>query len=173
MPERADLPWEIERCNAYYKDPARRAWALVAFMFEHEAHKVLSDGTTQQRQVDGNGRLLFGANELNKQLVRAGAGYGGYRHVGAAGISRSDVIRAMAADAEREGWITRARYRYGGLYNYALTEAGRNFYRSTIKPQRDAFLGADVKITKLASNAGDAHVAKVPATRPPKHQKSV
>ena len=49
MAERADLSSEIERCNAYYKDPARRAWALVAFMFEHEAHIVFSDGTTQQR----------------------------------------------------------------------------------------------------------------------------
>ncbi len=103
--------------------------------------KILPDGTTRQRQIDGNGRLLFRATELNKQLIRAHAGYGGYHHAGAAGVSRTDVIRAMVADAEREGWITRARYRYGGLYNYALTEAGRNFYRSAIKPQRDAFLG--------------------------------
>ena len=61
-----------------------------------------------KRQVDGDGRLLFRAAELNKQLLRAGAGYGGCRHVGAAGNSRSDVIRAMAAEAESEGWITRA-----------------------------------------------------------------
>ena len=46
----------------------------------------------------------------------------------------------MTKDAEREGWITRERDRHGGRYKYALKEAGRDIYRNTIKPQRDAFV---------------------------------
>ena len=155
----AELAWEIEGRNEYYKEPARRAWALVAFMFEHEAYKVMPDGTTQPRESDENGRPVFRAIELNRQLLRAGAGYGGYHHAGAAGVSRTDLIKAMAADAEREGWVSRTRYRYGAIYQYTLTEAGRNYYRRAIKPQRDAFLEEYTKLKKAPSGMAAPHVA--------------
>ena len=80
---------------------------------------------------------------------------------GAAGISRTDVIKAMAAEAEREGWITRERERYGGVYNYALTEDGRNVYRGAIKPQRDAFVEDCLK-AREATSAPSALDSAVP-----------
>ena len=135
MPRRVKLSLETEARNAYYRDPGRRAWALVAFMVEHEKYKIEPDGTRHERESDKNGRLVFRGKELHKQLVATSAGYGGYFHPRAAGNSRTNVIHAMAAEAEREGWITRERDRYGGTYNYALTENGRDFCRS---PHRTA-----------------------------------
>ena len=140
MARRVKLSLETEARNAFYRDPGRRAWALVAFMVEHEKYKIAPDGTRQQRHRDGTGRLVFRADELNNQVLAARAGYGGYYHPGAAGNSRTNVIQAMAAEAVREGWITRERDRYGGVYNYALTEEGRNVYRGRIEPQRNRFV---------------------------------
>ncbi len=123
MAKRPDLPLETEARNAYYQDPGRRAWALVAFMVEHAEYTVGPDGTKHKRQSKMKGRMVFLAAELNNQVLRVSAGYGGYHHAGAAGISRTNVIRAMAAEAERNGWITRERDRYGGVYNYCAHRA--------------------------------------------------
>jgi hypothetical protein len=140
MPQRLLLPLETQARNAFFENLHRRAWALVAFMVEHEEFKVGPGGIKQERCRDRMGRRVFRGGELNKQLLPVSAGFGGCSHPAAAGISRTDVIRAMAREAEREGWIKRDRDRCGGVPNYALTEAGRSVYQNIIAPQRDAFV---------------------------------
>ena len=161
MARRVELPLETEARNAYYKDPARRAWALVAFMVEHEKDTVERRGTRQERQRDGNGRLVFRMTELSRQFLVPSAGYGGYYHPEPAANSRSDVIKAMAKEAEAEGWINRERERYGGVSNYALTETGRHVYRNTIRPRRDAFVKAYVQVPKPTLDRPAVTFAKV------------
>ena len=85
-------------------------------------------------------------------MIAATAGYGGYYHPRASSSSRTNLLQAMASEAEREGWITRERDKYGGLYNYALTEGGRNFYRETIEPHRDAFVKNYLKAKQSLSD---------------------
>ena len=163
---------ETEARNAYYKDPGRRAWALIAFMVEHEEYKVAPDATIGQRQSDTKGRLIFRATELHKQLLASSAGYGGYYHPGAAGSSRTNVIQAMTDEAERQGWVTRERERYGGVYNYALTAKGREAYRDAIKPQRDTFVESYLKTKKTASKTAALHSVTVQATNKPRGKES-
>jgi hypothetical protein len=152
MPKRVNLPLETLARNEFYENVGRRAWALVAFMVEHEQFKVGPDGTNQRRHADSKGRKVFLAEELNKQVLPPKAGYGGYCHPAAAGISRTSVIRALAEEAERERWITRQRDRYGGVFNYALTEEGKSIYRNRIEPERDAFIKEYLKTRQVKSN---------------------
>ncbi len=151
MPKRVNLPLEMLARNIFYENVRRRAWALVAFMVEHEEFKIGPDGARQKRCADSKGRKAFRGEELNKQLLPPKAGYGGYCHPSAAGISRTNVIRALAAEAEREGWISRERERYGGVFNYALTDQGRSMYRNRIEPERDAFIREYLKSRNVTS----------------------
>jgi hypothetical protein len=153
MASRPKLPIETEARNAYFRDDGHRAWALVAFMVEHEYDDVELAGATQKRPRDAAGRPVFRGTELSRQLFPAGAGYGGYYAPAGAGSSRTDLLRMMAAKAEQAGWITRERQRYGGFFKYALTMEGRNLYRDTIKPERAAFVESYVITTIRAVNA--------------------
>jgi DNA-binding MarR family transcriptional regulator len=144
MATRIDLPLEIVARNIFYKNRRRRAWALVAYMVEHEGFKGERVGTEQDRYGVRERTRVFRAYELNQCVLPPRAGYGGYSHPWAAGLGRTNVIRALAGDAEQEGWITRERDRYGGVHKYSLTEAGRELYRKMIKPQRDAFVAEHV-----------------------------
>ena len=159
MPKRLLLPPETQARNAFFESLHRRAWALVAFMVEHEEVEVGPGGVKQERCRDRLGRRVFRGGELNKHLLPVRAGFGGYAHPAAAGISRTDVVRAMAREAEREGWITRDRDRCGGVPNYAVTEEGRSTYQNIIEPQRDAF----VKDYLKARNAPSGKAAPRPA----------
>ena len=140
MATRIDLPLEIVARNMFYQNPRRRAWALVAYMVEHEEFNGEPVGTEQDQDGARKVARVFRAAELNRCVLPPRAGYGGYSHPWAAGMSRTNVIRALAGDAELEGWITRERDRYGGVYRYSLTETGRDIYRTKIKPQWDAFV---------------------------------
>jgi hypothetical protein len=151
MPKRVNLPLETLARNVFYENVRRRAWALVAFMVEHEEFKIGTAGAKQKRCADSKGRKVFRGEELNKQVLPPKAGYGGYCHPSAAGISRTSVIRALAAEAEREGWISRERERYGGVFNYALTEQGRSIYRNRIEPERDVFIREQLKSKNVTS----------------------
>ncbi len=165
MPKRVNLPLETLARNEFYESVGRRAWALVAFMVEHEQFKVGPDGTKQRRHSDSKGSKAFRAEELNKQVLPPEAGYGGYCHPAAAGISRTSVIRALAAEAEREGWITRQRERYGGVFNYALTEGGRSIYRDRIAPERDAFIKEYLKAKNVTSDKDPLRRGVTPVKR--------
>jgi hypothetical protein len=140
MTKRAGTALETDACNAFYKDDGRRAWALVAFMVEHEEQVVEPDGTMLPRQRESNGRAFFRASELCEHMIPLRAGFGGYHHPRAPSNNRAQLLKEMAKDAEREGWISRERARYGGTYNYALTQGGRELYQETIAPQREAFV---------------------------------
>jgi DNA-binding MarR family transcriptional regulator len=153
MPTRIDLPLEIVARNNFYKNDRRRAWALVAYMVEHEELEDERAGTEQDRNGAREQPRVFRGYELNQCVLPPRAGYGGYSHPGAAGLGRTNVIRALTGDAEREGWITRERDRYGGVQKYALTEAGREIYRKMIKPQRDAFVAAHISAATAPTGA--------------------
>jgi hypothetical protein len=140
MTKRAGTALETDACNAFYKDDGRRPWALVAFMVEHEEQVVEPDGTMLPRQRESNGGAFFRASELCEHMIPLRAGFGGYHHPRAPSNNRAQLLKEMAKDAEREGWISREQDRHGGIYKYALTEGGRNVYREMIAPQRDAFV---------------------------------
>ena len=53
------------------------------------------------------------------------AGFGGYHHPRAPSNNRAQLLKEMAKDAEREGWISREQHRHGGIYKYALTDCGQ------------------------------------------------
>jgi hypothetical protein len=165
MPKRVNLPLETLARNEFYETVERRAWALVAFMVEHEEFKVGPEGTKQKRNEDSKGRKAFLAEELNKQVLPPKAGYGGYCHPSAAGISRTSVIRALTAEAERERWITRQRDRYGGVFNYALTDEGKSIYRNRIEPERDAFVREYLKAKNVRSDLDPARRGVTPVKR--------
>lgn len=145
MTKRAGTALDTDACNAFYKDDGRRAWALVAFMVEHEEQVVEPDGTMLPRQRESNGQVFFRAGELCEHMIPPCAGFGGYHHPRAPSNNRAQLLKEMAKDAEREGWISREQDRHGGIYKYALTEGGRNVYREMIAPQRDAFVENDLK----------------------------
>jgi hypothetical protein len=144
MATKIDLPLEIVARNAFYQDPRRRAWALVAYMVEHEEFEGEPVGTEPHHDGARMVPRVFRAAELHRCVLPPKAGYGGYGHPWAAGMGRTNVIRALTGAAELEGWITRERARYGGVFRYTLTETGRDIYRTTIKPQCDAFVAEHV-----------------------------
>ena len=88
----AELAIETDARNAFYRDDGRRAWALVAFMVEHEEQVTGSDGITQRQNEDGEGRAVFRATELHNQLIPASAGFGGYYHPRASSNSRTQLV---------------------------------------------------------------------------------
>jgi DNA-binding MarR family transcriptional regulator len=165
MPKRADLPLTTLACNSFYENVNRRAWALVAFMVEHEEFYVDADGSKQNRDRDSKGRKVFRRTELNKQVLPPKAGYGGYCHPSAPGISRTSVTKALADEAEREGWITRERDRYGGVHNYALTDEGRSVYRTRIAPERDTFIREYLKTKNVTLERPPLRPATAPVKR--------
>ena len=129
---------------------------MVAYMVEHEAFEGEPVGTEQHQDAVRNAPRVFRATELNRCVLPPRAGYGGYSHPWAAGLSRTDVIRALAGDAELKGWINRERDRYGGVHRYILTLAGRDVYRKKIKPQRDAFVAEYITGTRHTSSSRPA-----------------
>lgn len=163
MAKRAERALEIDARNAFYKDEGRRAWALVAFMVEHEEQIVEPDGTVLQRQRESTGQAFFRATELCEHMIPAYAGFGGYHHPRASSNNRAQVVKEMAKDAEREGWVTRERFRYGGMFKYALTEGGRTVYREMIAPERDVFVDDYLKASEQS-----VHQEVIPAVEVPK-----
>ena len=162
MTKPAATALETDARNAFYKDDGRRAWALVAFMVEHEQQVVVPDGATLQRQRESDGRAFFRAGELCKHMIPACAGFGGYHHPRAPSNNRALMIKEMAKDAEREGWISREPDRHGGIYRYALTDGGRIVYREAIAPQRDAFVEHYLKAREAMVRQTVLPAAEVP-----------
>lgn len=153
---------ETDARNAFYQDDGRRAWALVAYMVEHEEQVVAPDGAMLPRQRENHGRAFFRASELCEHMIPLRAGFGGYCHPRAPSNNRSLLLKQMAKDAEREGWISREQDRHGGIYKYALTEGGRNVYREVIVPQRDAFVENYLKTTEAVVHETIVSAGEVP-----------
>ena len=169
MTKRVGTALETDARNAFYRDDGRRAWALVAFMVEHEEQMVEPDGTMQQRERESNGRTFFRSRELCEDMFPLCAGFGGYHHPRLPSNNRSQMVKEMAKDAVREGWISREQERHGGIYKYALTEGGRNVYRQMIAPQRDAFVE-----NYLKAREAEVHQTIAPTSQVPKrHRREV
>lgn len=131
-------------------------------MVEREEQVVEPDGTMPPRPSESNGQAFFRASELCEHMVPLRAGIGGYHHPRAPSNNRSQLVKEMARDAEREGWIRREQGRYGGIYKYALTESGRHVYREKIAPQRDAFVKNYLKAKEAMLRQTSSPTPEVP-----------